>query len=102
MNTILLGIIASEEEASKLENEAKQQALLILTEARKKASEILEKSLFEGERLSEELLQKARDEAVEEANLQVDSKDKAQEQIRLKSKERLNKAAEYIVERIVS
>ena len=102
MNTILLGIIASEEEASKLENEAKQQALLILTEARKKASEILEKSLFEGERLSEESLQKARDEAVEEANLQVDSKDKAQEQIRLKSKERLNKAAEYIVERIVS
>ena len=73
-----------------------------MNEARKKASEILEKSLFEGERLSEELLQKARDEAVEEANLQVDSKDKAQEQIRLKSKERLNKAAEYIVERIVS
>lgn len=102
MNTILLGIIESEEEASRLENEAKQQALLILTEAKKKASEILEKSLLEGEVLSEELLQKARDEAVEEANLQVDSKNKAQEQIRLKSKERLNKAAEYIVERIVS
>ncbi|NLE25903.1 MAG: hypothetical protein GX625_11295 [Clostridiaceae bacterium] len=102
MNTILQGIIESEEQASNLENEAKQQALLILTEARKKASEILEKSLLEGETLSDELLQKARDEAIEEANLQVDSKNKAQEQIRLKSKEKLNKAAEYIMERIVS
>ncbi|NLO99487.1 MAG: hypothetical protein GX386_04255 [Clostridiaceae bacterium] len=102
MNTVLLSIIESEEEASRLENEAKQQALLILTEARRKASEILEKSLIEGEALSEELLQKARDEAVEEANLQADSKNRELESIRLKSKERLNKAAEYIVERIVS
>lgn len=102
MNTILLSIIESEEEASALENEAKQQALLILAEARKRASEILERSLFESEALSEELLQKARDGAVEEANLQAGSKKKAQEQIRLESKERLNKAAEYIFERIVS
>ena len=29
MNTVLLSIIESEEEASRLENEAKQQALLI-------------------------------------------------------------------------
>lgn len=102
MNTILQGIIESEEQASNLENEAKQQALLILTEARKKASEILEKSLLEGETLSDELLQKARDEAIEEANSQADSKNHLQEQIRLKSKEKLNKAAEYIMERIVS
>jgi|BioPla2DNA2_1021312.scaffolds.fasta_scaffold01509_7 vacuolar-type H+-ATPase subunit H len=102
MNTILQAIIESEEEASKLENDAKQQALLILTEARKKASEILEKSLLEGEALSEELLQKAREEAEEEARLQADSKNKALEQIRLKAKERLNEAADYIVERIVN
>ncbi len=102
MNTILQGIIESEEEASKLENEAKQKALLILTEARKNASEILEKALLEGEKLSDELIQKARDEAVEEANLQADSKSHSQEQIRLRSKERINKAAEYIIERIVS
>ena len=78
----------------------KQQALLILR-GKKKASDI-GKSLLEGEALSEELLQKAREEAEEEARLQADSKNKALEQIRLKAKERLNEAADYIVERIVN
>ncbi|NLL66168.1 MAG: hypothetical protein GX236_00515 [Clostridiaceae bacterium] len=102
MNNILQGIIQSEEEASRIENEAKQQASMILAEARKNASEIMEKSLLEGDALTEELLQNARDEAVEEINSQTESKKSAQEQIRLKSKERLEKAAEYIVGRIVN
>ncbi|MGI6122865.1 MAG: hypothetical protein ACOYIG_01585 [Acetivibrionales bacterium] len=102
MNNILQGIIQSEEEASRIENEAKQQASMILAEARKNASEIMEKSLLEGDALTEALLQNARDEAVEEINSQTESKKSAQEQIRLKSKERLEKAAEYIVGRIVN
>ena len=52
MEKILQGIIQSEEEALGLENEAKQQASVIITEAEKKAAEILEKSVQEGETLS--------------------------------------------------
>lgn len=102
MEKILQGIIQSEDEAHRLENEAKQQALVIITEAEKKASEILEKSIFEGETLSQELLQKGKDEAVNETNLQTDSKIQSLEQIRLKSKERLQKAADYIAETVVN
>ena len=74
MEKILQSIIQSEDEALRLENNAKQQSLVILTEANKKASEILEKSVLEGETLSEELLQKARDEAINETNLKSNSK----------------------------
>ncbi|MGI6086021.1 MAG: hypothetical protein ACOYIF_11395 [Acetivibrionales bacterium] len=102
MNNILQDIIQSEEEASRLEDEAKQKALVILAEARKMASEILEKSILEGETLSDELLRKAREEAAEEIRLQAESKNRAQEQIRLKAKGKLGKAADYIVERIVN
>lgn len=102
MEKILQGIIQSEDEALKLENEARQQALVILAEAQKKAAEILENSVLEGEDLSEELLQKAREEAEEETRLQTDSKTQYLEQIRLKSKQKLKNAAEYIIERIVN
>lgn len=102
MEKILQSIIQSEDEALRLENNAKQQSLVILTEANKKASEILEKSVLEGETLSEELLQKARDEAINETNLKSNSKIQSLEQIRLKSKERLQKAADYITEKVVN
>lgn len=102
MEKILQGIIQSEEEALRLENEAKQQASVIITEAEKKAAEILEKSVQEGETLSGELLQKARDEAIKEKNLQAHSKTQSLEQIRIKSKERLQKAVDYIVEKVVN
>lgn len=102
MEKILQGIIQSEEEARVIEEEAKRQALAMLTEARRKSLEIIENSVLEGEELSRELLQKARDEAAHEASLQEDSKKQKLDQIRIKSKERLSKAAQYIVERVVN
>jgi vacuolar-type H+-ATPase subunit H len=102
MDNVLQDIIKSEEEALKIEEEAKQEALEILSEARKKAEEILEKSLEEGENVAEDLLQKARSEAVKEKNLRESSKDKADEQTRTKSREKLDKAADFIAGRVVN
>jgi vacuolar-type H+-ATPase subunit H len=100
MESILQDIIQSEEEALKLEEAARQQSLDILTEARKKAEEILEKSLIEGEALVDELLQKARIEASDERRLQPNSELNEVQQKR--SREKLDAAADFIVGRVVN
>ena len=102
MDNVLQYIIQSEEEALKIEEEAKKQSLEILSIARKKAEEILEKSLIEGEELVEDILEKARSQAAEESDLHKNSKDKVDEHIRTKSKEKLDAAANFIVGRVVN
>ncbi len=102
MDDILQDIINREEEALRIEEEAKKQSLDILTEARKKAEEVLEKSLVEGESVAEEILKKARDEAFEERKLHDNQTLGEQEQTRARFREKLNEAADYIVGRIVN
>ena len=102
MDDILQDIINREEEALRLEEEAKKKSLDILTEARKRAEEILENSLVEGEKMAEEILVKARTEAVTERKLHEEANITSQEQTRLKYREKLDVAVDFIVERIVN
>lgn len=102
MDDILQDIIKREEEALKLEEEAKRQSLEILTDARKKAEEILEKSLAQGEGMAEEILNKARAEALDERKLHESANLENEEQTRKKYREKLNEASDFIVGRIVN
>lgn len=99
MENILQDIIRSEEEALRLEEEARQKSLEMLTEARKKAEEILEKSLIEGEAMVDELLQKARTEALDDHKLKDAEQD---EEALKKSRAKLEAAVDYIVGRVVN
>ncbi len=102
MDSILQDIIQSEEEALRLEEEAKKQSLEILTEARKKAEEIIEKSLVEGENMVEDILQKARTEALDERKHHERAHFESNEQIKVKAREKLDEAVDYIVGRVVN
>lgn len=102
MDSILQDIIHCEEEALRLEEQAKKQSLEILAEARKKADEILENSLVEGETMTEEMLQKAREDAIVERNHQENSQVKVDDQIRTNSREKINAATDFIVRRVVN
>lgn len=102
MENILQDIIQCEEEAARLESEAKQEALEILTKARKSAEEIIEKSLVDGEAMVEDILQKARSEANDVRKQHQEINLEADEKFRLKSREKLDTAAEFIAGRVVN
>jgi len=95
MNNILQDIIRCEQEASRLEEEARKQALKIISEARKKAAELMEKSLIEGEALSENILKEAKEKSEQQLNSITD-----QETFSV-SPEKLQTAVNLIVERVV-
>ena len=97
MNNILQDIIKCEQEASRLEEEARKQSITIISDARKKAAELMENSLIEGEKLCENLLQEAKKNAEEEfqSSLMND------EQIKSVSPDKLEAAVNLIVERVV-
>ena len=101
MDSILQDIIQSEDEALRLEDEAKRQSLEILTEARKKAEDIMEKALVEGEAMVEHILQQARNEALDERKSKEKAHFESNEQIKVKAREKLNEAVDYIVGRVV-
>ena len=102
MDNILKEIIQYEQQALRLEEEARKEALEIIAEARKKAGEIMEKSLQEGESMVEDLLERARQEGIEEARRHENEQTEAGEQIRAMSRQRLEAAVDYIVERVVN
>lgn len=102
MDNVLQDIIMCEEEAARLEEEAKSKSLELLTKARKKAEDILENSLVEGESMVDHILKKAQSEADDERKLNENAYMSQDEQSRMKSKESLNEAADFIVGRVVS
>lgn len=102
MENILQDIIQSEEEALKIENEAQQEALNIVSEARKKAEGILEGAFTQGEEIAKDLLNEAKTEAFDERKQSMDVQKEADERIRIKSREKLEKAVDFIVGKVVN
>ncbi|NLM75186.1 MAG: hypothetical protein GX187_03725 [Clostridiaceae bacterium] len=95
MNNILQDIIKCEREATRLEEEARQKSLKIISEARKKAAELVETSLIEGEALSEKLIKEAQEKAEQKLSLV------AHQEIKTVSAEKIEAAVNLIVERVV-
>lgn len=102
MENILQDIIQSEEEALRIENEAKQEALIIVSDARKKAEAIIEGAFTQGEEIEKDLLNNAKDEAIAERKQSMGAWQEADERIRIKSSEKLEKAIDFIVGKVVN
>lgn len=102
MENILQDIIQSEEEALRIENEAKQEALIIVSDAKKKAEGIIESAFTQGEEIEKDLLDEAKDEAFAERKQSIGVQQEAGEQIRTKSREKLGKAIDFIVGKVVN
>ncbi len=100
MDNILKDIITYEEEALKLQEDAKKQSLEIISEARKKAAELMEKSLVDGENLVENLLKQAKKEGLEELKRQEALA--SDEELKSIPTQNLNNAVDLIVERVVN
>jgi len=102
MENILQDIIQSEEEALRIENEAKSEALAIVSDAKKKAEQIIESAFTRGEEIEKELMETAKAEALNERKQSMNAQQEAEEQIRIKSREKLGKAVDFIVGKVVS
>lgn len=102
MENILQDIIQSEEEALRIENEAKQEALIIVSDAKKKAEGIIEGAFTQGEEIEKDLLDDAKDEAFTERKQSKGVQQEVGEQIRTKSREKLGKAVDFIVGKVVN
>lgn len=102
MENILQDIIQSEEEALRIENEAKQEALIIVSDARKKSEGIIEGAFTQGEEIEKDILNNAKDEAIAERKQSMGVQQEADERIRIKSREKLEKAIDFIVGKVVN
>jgi len=102
MENILQEIIQSEEEALRLENEARQEALNIVAEARKKAESIIEDAFSQGEEISKAILDEAKADALKERSKSLEARKEADEIFRLKSREKLDKAVDFIFGKVVN
>ncbi len=102
MENILQEIIQSEEEALRIENEAKQKALLIVSEARKNAESIIESAFAQGEEITEAILEEAKTEALNEREQGMGARKEADDRIRMKSREKLEKAVGFIFGKVVN
>lgn len=102
MENILQDIIQSEEEALRIENEAKLEALAIISDAKKKAEQIIESAFTQGEEIGKDLLKKAEDEALDERKQRMSTQQGAEQQIRIESREKLGKAVDFIVGKVVN
>lgn len=102
MENILQDIIQSEEEALRIENEAKQEALNIVSDARKKAEGIIEEAFTQGEEITKVILDEAKADAINERRQSVSAQQEIDEQIRIKSREKLEKAVDFIVGKVVN
>lgn len=100
MENILTGILSCEEEAFKLQEDAKKQSLEIIAEARKKAADLLEKSLAEGEALVDSLIQQAKKESLEELKRQEALA--SDQGLKAIPKQKLDDAVDFIVESVVN
>ncbi len=102
MDNILQDIISSEQEALKIENEAKQEALNIVSEAKKKAEVIIEEAFSQGEEIAQDLLKVAKTEAFDERRQSMGVQQEADERIKAKSREKLEMAVDFIVGKVVN
>jgi len=102
MENVLQDIIQSEEEALRIENEAKLEALAIVSDAKKKAEQILENAFIQGEEIEKDLMESAKAEALKERKQSMNAQQEIEEQIRIKSREKLSKAVDFIVGKVVS
>lgn len=102
MENILQEIIQSEEEALGIENEARQEALIIVSEARKNAESIIENAFVQGEEIAKAILDEAKAEALKEREQSMSVQKESEDMIKLKSREKLEKAIEYIFGKVVN
>lgn len=102
MENILQEIIQSEQEALRIENEARQEALIIVSEARKNAESIIENAFVQGEEITKAILGEAKKEALDERKQGMEARKEADEKFRQKSREKLDKAVDYILGKVVN
>ncbi|HHY65033.1 MAG TPA: hypothetical protein GX501_08305 [Clostridiaceae bacterium] len=101
MVNILQDIIQSEEEALRIENEARQQALAIVAKARKKAETIIEEAFSQGEEITKAILDEAKAEALRERENNISVQKEASERIRMESGMKLEEAVRFIMGKVV-
>jgi len=102
MANILQDIIQSEEEALRIENEARQEALVIVSEARKKADSVIEEALSQGEEITKAILEEAKAEALREQEQNINAQRESGEKLRMRSKEKLEEAVGFILGKVVN
>lgn len=102
MGNILQEIIQSEEEALRIENEARQEALNIVSEARKKAESVIEEAFGQGEEITKAIFDEARAAALNERKKSLDARKEADELFRQRSREKLDKAVDFIFGKVVN
>lgn len=98
---ILHEIVSIEKEASRLEEEARVKARDRVAEARKQASEILQKSLTDSEAFAADILCKARQTSEAEIQAKREAGGKAAAELAQTAGRFLDQAVEFIVGRIV-